>query len=247
MPVALLILLAAAGGLYMVAPKRTTLRKGQARICFDSSTSAHLSELRVVFSNVVDEGNGCYAVTVPETAQFNLPNGARVGAAPAPRAYEASLRGRTQVGRAAAKIIRLKNSGRIGSNDFHRARAKVLNAARVNALVGAAATKPPDLYAVFIDNKHVGFAYGLGPARAMAYSYKGLTFKKSVQKWPARWDPKFIPIFGDHFRNTTWGRFLFPYNLALKDEMAAENYTAITDYPANTSPFQLSPQYLASR
>lgn len=249
MPIALLLLVAAAGGLYAISPKRASLQKGQARICFDQSTAAHLSELRVVFSNVVDEGNGCYRVTVPETALFNLPAGARIGAVQT-GAYDAIARDRMKTRLAAAKLIALRDAGRIGSKDFHRLRTRVIQRARFGALAGVSIGALPDLYAVFLGGKNVGFAFGLGPARAMAYSYPGLTFKRSTQPWPKKWDPKLLPIWGDADHRTTWGRFFYPQNLAITDAMKA-HYQAFTDYPAGITPYQLAsnyvPNYLASR
>lgn len=250
MPIALLVLLAAAGGLYALSPKRTSLQKGQARICFDKSSPQHASELRVLFDNVVDEGNGCYRVTVSETAVFNLPSGARVGATGLAKISDVRMRGNEIVSHAARRLIAKRAMGKIGSNDYMRARRTIFGAARRLARLGAA-VKAPELYAVFLDGKHVGFAFGLGPARAMAYSYRGLTFKKSAQKWPARWSPQFIPVWGDRDHRTTWGRFLYPYNLAITDAMRV-HYEAHTEYQKGSTPFQLaenyvSPYQLASR
>lgn len=249
MPIALLVLLAAAGGLYALAPKRTSIQKGQARICFDKSSPEHASELRVLFDNVVDEGGGCYRVTVLETSVFTLPKGARVGASRTAKISDARMQGQAIVSHAARRLIALRAMDRIGSNDYVSARRSIFGAARRLARIGAA-VKAPELYAVFVDNKHVGFAFGLGPARAMAYTYRGLTFKKSAQKWPAKWSPNFIPVWGDRDHKTTWGRFLYPYNLAVSDALRS-HYEAFTDYPSGSTPYQLAenyvPSYLASR
>lgn len=250
MPIALLVLLAAAGGIYALSPKRTTLHKGQARICFDKSSPENRSKLAVLFDGVVDEGGGCYTVTVAETSGFNLPEGARVGACRLARVADARMQGEEIVSHAARRLIAMRAMERIGSNDYFRARRSIFGAARKLARLGAV-TSSIELYSVFLEGKHVGFAFGLGPARAMAYSYRGLTFKKSAQKWPAKWSPAFIPVWGDRDHRTTWGRFLYPYNLAITDAMR-KHYEAFTEYQKGSTPFQLadnyvSPYQLASR
>lgn len=76
-----LALVGVAGGItYLIGGTRAGFFKGQTRtISFpDGSKPEHLSRLRVLFSKVVDRGNGVYEVTADFDGNVSLPSGAKI-------------------------------------------------------------------------------------------------------------------------------------------------------------------------
>lgn len=82
------------------------------------------------------------------------------------------------------------------------------------------------LYAGFYKGKHVGFAFGAGPAYVINKAYTPITFVRSSQSYPTRWAPQWKPVYGDSAHRTQWGKFLEPYDSVVANQLRGEGYTA---------------------
>jgi len=100
------------------------------------------------------------------------------------------------------------------------------------AQVSGVGATPIILYSVFHRGRHIGFAFGPGPAAAVKKVFPSLTIQRSSQSYPASWASKWKAIWGDDNKKTVWGRFYSPYNEAIMTYLRWAGYYAIADRSA---------------
>lgn len=109
-------------------------------------------------------------------------------------------------------------------------------------VAGVGAAAPIVLYAIFHKGRHVGFAFGAGPAAVISKVLNGAKAQRSNQPMPKEWGYSWRPVWGNDSHTTIWGRFISPYDEALLTYLRWAGYPAATPKP--TRPGQ---DYLALR